>query len=490
MVIKLKKSIISIIIIGLIATLLSFFIDIEKEEDKPSNEGIVYSVDNIPKNLKKITELNKRDEDIICATSIALLEKDEDGNIIPALSEKTEVSEDGIEYRFHISDDKYWSDGKEINSDDVIAFLKELILEEDTDNILALLDTYGAMNYKNGTGTFEETVAITKEDNIVKVRLNKKNENFLEELTKPQYRIRKNLSQWENIEENYEKIIYSGDYSIAYVNNDMIILNGNKQDITFIKDENKELAMAYFEVNDRDIILDPPKNQLTRLEKEGRLITIPQDKGIYLCINDNLDLNQRKMIYREICKGVSNFQEKNPSRIEVSEGSYFRYKASDLTKLQTRKVNTNNSEDVSIPEMITLLAEDNEDNRSLGKSLKEFLQNNLSIDLRCSFVKKSEFQDLELQKRYDLIMVSSEYDMNNLSEFYKNIIYGFDKEEKEKMKEEIDIASDYEEFEDSLFNSYRILPIAFINKNIAISSKISNIFLDGNENLNLSDISK
>ena len=91
MVITLKKSIIFIIIIGLIVTLLSFFIDIEKEEDKPSNKGIVYSVDNIPKNLKKITELNKRDEDIICATSIALLEKDGDGNIIPALSENTEV---------------------------------------------------------------------------------------------------------------------------------------------------------------------------------------------------------------------------------------------------------------------------------------------------------------------------------------------------------------------------------------------------------------
>ena len=107
MVITLKKSIIFIIIIGLIVTLLSFFIDIKKEEDKPNNKGIVYSVDNISKNLKKITELNKRDEDIICATSIALLEKDKDGNIIPALAENTEVSEDGIEYKFHIRNDKY-----------------------------------------------------------------------------------------------------------------------------------------------------------------------------------------------------------------------------------------------------------------------------------------------------------------------------------------------------------------------------------------------
>ncbi len=494
MVITLKKSIIFIIIIGLIVTLLSFFIDIKKEEDKPNNKGIVYSVDNISKNLKKITELNKRDEDIICATSIALLEKDKDGNIIPALAENTEVSEDGIEYKFHIRNDKYWSNGKKINPDDIINFFKELMLQEDTNNILALLDIYGATNYRNGIGNFEEEVAITKEDNIVKIRLNKVNENFLEELTKPQYRIRKNLSKWESIRENYGEIIYSGNYSIEYINDDMLILKGNsekKQEITFIKDENKELAMAYFEVNDRDIVLNPPKNQLTRLEKEGRLITIPENKGIYMCINDNLDLNQRKMLYKKICEGVSNFQEENPSRIELSEGSYFRYESEDLTKLQNRKVNTNNvDENVNIPKVITLLAEDNEDNRAIGNSLKEFFKNNLSLNLNCSFVKNNEFQDLELQKRYDLIMISSEYDMNNLSEFYKNIIYGFDKEEKEKMKEEIDIASDYEKFEEELFNSYRILPIAFINKNIAISNKISNVFLDGNGNLDLSNIKK
>ncbi len=494
MVITLKKSIIFIIIIGLIVTLLSFFIDIKKEEDKPNNKGIVYSVDNISKNLKKITELNKRDEDIICATSIALLEKDKDGNIIPALVENTEVSEDGIEYKFHIRNDKYWSNGKKINPDDIINFFKELMLQEDTNNILALLDIYGATNYRNGIGNFEEEVAITKEDNIVKIRLNKVNENFLEELTKPQYRIRKNLSKWESVRENYGEIIYSGNYSIEYINDDMLILKGNsekKQEITFIKDENKELAMAYFEVNDRDIVLNPPKNQLTRLEKEGRLITIPENKGIYMCINDNLDLNQRKMLYKKICEGVSNFQEENPSRIELSEGSYFRYESEDLTKLQNRKVNTNNvDENVNIPKVITLLAEDNEDNRAIGNSLKEFFKNNLSLNLNCSFVKNNEFQDLELQKRYDLIMISSEYDMNNLSEFYKNIIYGFDKEEKEKMKEEIDIASDYEKFEEELFNSYRILPIAFINKNIAISNKISNVFLDGNGNLDLSNIKK
>lgn len=224
-----KKGIISIIIISLILMLLAFFIDVKKEDKDIKSDGITYSVDNIPKNLEKITKLSKRDEDIICATSIPLVEKDSEGNINPVLAENIEVSEDKIEYKFYIRNDKYWSNGKKINSNDVINFLKELMLKEDTNNILALLDIYGATNYRNGIGNFEEEVAITKDDNIVKIRLNKVNENFLEELTKPQYRIRKNLSYWENILDNYEKIIYSGNYSIAYINDDMLILKENSE---------------------------------------------------------------------------------------------------------------------------------------------------------------------------------------------------------------------------------------------------------------------
>ena len=79
-----KKGIISIIIISLILMLLAFFIDVKKEDKDIKSDGITYSVDNIPKNLEKITKLSKRDEDIICATSIPLVEKDSEGNIILA----------------------------------------------------------------------------------------------------------------------------------------------------------------------------------------------------------------------------------------------------------------------------------------------------------------------------------------------------------------------------------------------------------------------
>ena len=42
--------------------LLAFFIDVKKEDKDIKSDGITYSVDNIPKNLEKITKLSKRDE--------------------------------------------------------------------------------------------------------------------------------------------------------------------------------------------------------------------------------------------------------------------------------------------------------------------------------------------------------------------------------------------------------------------------------------------
>lgn len=86
-----KKGIISIIIISLILMLLAFFIDVKKEDKDIKSDGITYSVDNIPKNLEKITKLSKRDEDIICATSIPLVEKDSEGNINPVLADRKSV---------------------------------------------------------------------------------------------------------------------------------------------------------------------------------------------------------------------------------------------------------------------------------------------------------------------------------------------------------------------------------------------------------------
>ena len=42
--------------------------------------------------------------------------------------------------------------------------------------------------------------------NNIKIRLNSKDDGFIEELTKPQYRLRKDVLFWEDITSNYKKI--------------------------------------------------------------------------------------------------------------------------------------------------------------------------------------------------------------------------------------------------------------------------------------------
>ncbi len=483
-----KKIIILLISLITIVISLFFFFDIEQDDIKDTSNNIVYSVDNIPTNLEKASELTIRDSDIICATSIGLVNKDDNGNIISSLAKSISVSENGIEYNFEISDKAYWSDGSKITAQDIINFFKDLLLVENEESISAALDIYGAYYYRINKSDFDTTVAMTSDGNNIKIRLNKQNDNFLNELTKPIYRLRDNLSLWNNLIENYKNIKYSGTYNISYLSDEKMILSSNdksKSNIEFIKDKNKELAMAAFEVGDRDIILDPPKSQVLRLDEEGKLLTFSQDKGLYVRINDNLSLDERKTIYRYICSSIEKFQEENPSRILLAEGSYFIYDMNDLVKLQNRKVNTNrNGENVEVPNVLTLFARDDEDSRDIGRYLTEYFKEYYSIDLTCSFVGEDEFNDRELQKRYDLILNILEYNKENIDEFFNNIklLINEDNESNNEIN--------YELYEEELFNSYRFLPICFINRHIAVSSNIFNIYIDSNGNIDLLKLKK
>lgn len=483
-----KKIIILLISIITIVISLFFFFDIEQDDINASSNNIVYSVDNISTNLEKASELTSRDSDIICATSIGLVNKDDNGNIVPSLAKSINISDDGIEYNFEISDNLYWSDGSKITAQDIINFFKDLLLVENEESIFAILDIYGAYDYRINKSDFDTTVAINSEGSNIKIRLNKQNDNFLNELTKPIYRLRDNLSLWNNIIENYKNIKYSGAYNISYLSNERIVLSSNdksKLNIEFIKDENKELAMAAFEISNRDIILDPPKSQVLRLDEEDKLLTFSQDKGLYVRLNDNLSLDERKTIYKYICSSIEKFQEENTSRILLAEGSYFIYDMNDLVKLQNRKVNTNrDGETVEVSNVLTLFARDDEDSRDIGRYFAEYFKKYYSIDLTCSFVGEDEFNDRELQKRYDLVLNTLEYNKENIDEFFYDIklIINEDDESNNEV--------DYELYEEEIFNSYRFLPICFINRHIAVSSNISNIDIDSNGNIDLSKLEK
>lgn len=489
-----------IMIVSVILFCLGF---INKESYKVVDNNLEttlsYGIDEIPKDLEKVTKLSKRQEDIICAVSKGLVERNQGNEIVPFLASEVIKDTEGIQYEFKLRDDIFWSNGNKITPADIVVFLKELLKVEDKENIQALLEVYGAREFKEGNKVFETGVAIKSTDNSVIIRLNKKDDNFLSELTKPQYRLRKYLAMWGNIRNNFDELAYSGDYKIDSISNDKIILktskvssNTNISNINILDDDGSELSMASYEIKERDIVIDPPESELNKLAEERKLVTIPKVKATYLVINDkgnSIPLQGRMEIYNNVCKAIEAYQNLNSNEFNLAEGSFFREDKQDLTKLQARKVSSNKGGSWNRPKTLTLLCEDNNENRILCRSIKDWYDDNTDITLKYGLVKE-EFQDQELKKRYDMILINNEANILDKQNFYlkfkeyltdnQNSLLGKIKTDEMKYA--------YSSLEESLFNNYNILPLVFYNENIAISNKISQLSLDGNGNIDFASI--
>ena len=495
-----KKAIISIVLTLIVVLFFVGFIEIDNSTNDVESDAVVYSVNNIPNNLEKITNLSKRDEDFICATSRGMVVKDNKGNIVPSLASEINVKDDGIEYEFVLRDNIYWSDGSKISVEDIRDFFKVLIVSEDEENISAMLDIYGAKEFRNSNNKSDKDLAIIIDDNKLRFRLNRKNENFLDELSKPQYRLRESLSAWSDLKNSYNNIKYSGEYVIESIDDESLQLKRNSKEsfngphlISVVKDENEELSMAYFEVGERDIVLDPPNSQLNRLYTEEKLITLPSNECTYIYMNDSKEsvpMATRRELYRILYQASEAYESDNSKRVEVSEGSYFREDKEDITKLQTRKVSINNNTEWKKPDIITLLVEDTDDTRDFCRFINTWFKDKEDIIIRYSLVKKEDLNDSELQKRYDIVMFKSDFGSDRKS-FYKSMESLYKEEESKILEQEIASGDNkFSKIEEMLFSSYKILPIMFSNKNIAVSDKIENLELDGNNNISFSNISK
>jgi len=474
----------------------------KKSDNMASNnldETLSYGIDEIPEDLEKVTNLSKRHEDIICAVSKGLVLKDQDNKIIPSLASEVIKDSEGIQYEFKIRDDIFWSDGSKITTEDIVVFFKELLKEEDEQNIQALLQVYGAKKFKEGKIVFETGVAIKATDNSVIIRLNKKEDNFLSELTKPQYRLRKYLIMWRNIRKNYGTLAYSGDYKINSINKDKITLKRsvissdvNISNINIVNDDSVEVSMASYEVSERDLVINPPESELNKLAEGKKLITVPESKGTYLLINskeNSIPIQGRREIYNNICKAIEAYKNLNNNEFDLAEGSFFREDKKDLTKLQARKVFSNKGGSWNKPEILTLLCKDNNENRILCRSIQEWFTDNTDITIKYSLVKE-EFEDEELKNRYDMILINNEANINNKQSFYSNFQEYLTEGQKsilEKIKTN-EKNYDYSSLEESLFDNYNILPLVFYNENIAISNKISELKLDGNGNVDFATL--
>jgi oligopeptide transport system substrate-binding protein len=498
-----KKVILLVISTVLLIGFLLGFIEVVNKETTENKEVFTYSVSSVPSDFKSVGNLDKRVQDIVCATSRGLVELNASKDIVPSLSEGVKVSEDGLEYDFKIKSDIYWSDGTQITPKDIVAFFREILTEENEKNIGALLNVYGAKNFRDGEGSFTENVGIRAgEDNVV-FRLNSKDDKFIKELTEPQYRLRKNVLLWENIKQNYDKLIYSGCYEISEMTITELTLKRNSninpklvETIKIVDDEGEELAMAAFEVGGRDIVINPPKSQLSRLSRENRLITLESNKAMYLTFNPNSDiipLEGKKDIYRLLNRSMEQYQLENSMFIELAEGSYFREDKEDLLKLQARKVMSNEIVQWDKPEEVVLVAEESTQNKEICEYIVEWFKNNTDIYLSYKLITKEEVASIKDVNYYNIALIQGDSSVSSNNSIYSVLINFLPEKHRSQLllaKTEGEKLNTFSKLEDELFNTYQMLPLVFYNDNIAVNSKIKNMILDGNGNIDYNKIEK
>lgn len=496
-----KKIIILSLVTFMTVVFLVGFIDVVNQDAPKNKDVFTYSVLEVPTNLIEVGSLNERIQDIVCATSRGLVQLESDGKINTSLSDSLEINDAGLEYIFKIRDDIYWSDGNKITPEDIVAFFREIITEDN--EISALLNVFGVKEYINSNKTFSETVAITNTDNSIKIRLNSRDDNFIEELTKPQYKLRKDVLFWENIAYNYKDIPYSGDYCIDNINENEIILKRNNkasvdlaQTIHLVKDDTEDLALAAFEIGNRDIVMNPPKSQLERLKNDGKLVESPSNEAMYLAFNinnENFSNDVKNEIYRLVNKAIEEYQNKNSILVELAECSYFREDKEDLNKLQSRNVMVNMKKDITIPSKVVLVAKESLENKDVTSYLVNWFKNNTDITLVTNLLSEEDMNLISEKNYYDIALINVYAKLDNDEELLNTISSFVPKSIREMIansnskaeKEEL-----FAEIEEDIFNNYRILPLLFYNNTIAINNKIESNILDGNGNIDFKSIKK
>ncbi len=496
-----KKIILTISISIITIIILLSFIDRTPQQASNNTADIVYSINSIPTNLKSIGDLDKRQQDIVCATSKGLVELDSDGNIQPSLAESYEVNDDGLEYVFKIRDDAYWSDGNKITPENIVSFFREVITEDN--EISALLNVFGVKEYLESNKSFSGTVAITFDENKIKIRLNSKDDGFIEELTKPQYRLRKDVLFWEDIALNYNNIPYSGDYYIDSINESEVMLKRSDkssvelaQTIHLVKDDSEDLALASFEIGNRDIVINPPKSQLERLKKEGKLVESPSNEALYLAFNinnSNFSNEVKNEIYRLVNEAIEEYQNQNNILVELAECSYFRENKDDLTKLQSRNVMVNTGKDITMPSKIVLVAKESLENKDITSYIYSWFNNNTDITIVANLLSEEDMNLISEKNYYDIALVNVYAKLDDDEQLLNTISSFIPKEQREMINNSNSKAEKEElfaEIEEDLFNNYRILPLLFYNNTIAVDSTVDSSILDGNGNIDFKSIKK
>lgn len=509
-----------IILLTLTILILLFSFSIEgNDENSKSNQKnkyVIYNMEQRPKNLIMTDNKNVREKDLIVSLFEGLVSLNDKGEIVPALCKEYNVSEDGIQYTFNLRENIRYSNGEKITANDFVQFFEEFLCDEKNIYREDLNCIFGVKQFINDTEDFSNVAIKAIDEKTLAIRLNNPCENFIYMLSKPVMSLRK-YTALKNENTITKDTLFTGPFIIQDITHDNeIVISKNKNYyknnlvtnekiiISFIND--KEKALAYFEEEESklDIMIDPPINELSRLEEKNFLQGFDGDSSVYINFNLNkdlitTDLNFRKAInesmskeffIQQICKEFGNVA----SCYGVDQcGKFSSYGNNNLALRYLKNSKYND-------EVITFLYKNNPIEKRIAEDLSKDIKDDLDINIKLKAYNNDE--ELTQNNKFHMILAldnnrdKDKYFLNLSSEKYKKF-YGFANEKYDKSVQQLlgekhnkDKIEIYDQCENLLREELPIIPIYNLNTVLCKKNNIENIYINKHGNIVLCNLKK
>lgn len=420
---------------------------IYKNEEKDSlneDNSIRYMVYKLPADFSHSEKDINDSREIFIALFDGLVEENDEGKIIPALCESFEIKDDGIEYRFNLREDIRWSTGEKITAKDFLAFFKAVLSPKYPDYYIKdIKSIYGAEKYHKGKASFEETAIKAVNDSTLVIRLNNKDDNFLRNLSKAKYLLRKDFKILSDLKNNYKDIACSGAFVIDSFGEDRMLLkrnplykdkdNNGKSHIEIQKKSGEEQALAEFYIKKGDLFKNPPLNQIKDMESKGDIVKSFSGNILTLYLNSKetgkdiyiksalekailagiLQEKEEVPVWAQYSHGEDNYNKGNSKKesINVNSDSYKDYEKVNeriRTELQSARELLKKSQ-YKESKAISIKAGNTEKSKRIAGMINSFLKKGLSIKTIISYHSEDELKEAAEKNSCDLLIGDISY---------------------------------------------------------------------------------
>lgn len=242
----------------------------------------IYDIGIIPHDLKMMDMKVQNNVNYLIPLFEGLVDKDENGKIVPGIAESWNLSDDQTCLTFKIRADARFSDGSDITANNFVDFFKNVLSEKDSLYSNQLYYICGAEKYRNGKLKFDSVGIKAQDSKTLQINLEIPCTYFLNILSEGAFRLRIFDDNIINFKSNYTKIKYCGAYTIKKVDsNGDITLEKNEyywnkntvksSCIMLVNKDSSEENLVNFNCNKIDLFTDIPSSQWSNLDESENI---------------------------------------------------------------------------------------------------------------------------------------------------------------------------------------------------------------------------